>query len=87
MPGGARGKMGLMEMISRAEVINGLLRLFPPDSRYLEIGDNRGETFFAIGTRNKVAVNPTFCSRLTMPERKIPGARSTRAPAMLISQT
>jgi Methyltransferase domain len=61
-------------MISRAGVINGLLRLFPRDSRYLEIGVNRGETFFAVDSRNKVAVDPTFLFPVDDARKKHPGS-------------
>ncbi len=43
----------------RHEVINTLLRLFESPS-YLEVGVNRGETFFNVNASMKVAVDPKF---------------------------
>jgi Methyltransferase domain len=46
-------------MISRPDVLNGILRLFPI-SNYLEVGVNRGETFLQVNATRKVAVDPKF---------------------------
>jgi hypothetical protein len=51
-------------MVSRAEVINGLLALFKKPS-YLEVGVNKGETFLAIKADRKVAVDPKFLFSVT----------------------
>ena len=47
-------------MVSRAEVINKLGRLFANGLAYLEIGVDEGTTFFAVEARTKVAVDPRF---------------------------
>lgn len=46
-------------MVTRAEVIQGILSLFDKPN-YLEIGVSKGETFFAINAHHKVAVDPKF---------------------------
>lgn len=45
--------------MTRSDVVNQLLQLFN-EPRYLEIGVNRGETFFAIRAKEKIAVDPVF---------------------------
>lgn len=46
-------------MITRAEVVQGILSLFE-SPRYLEVGVNKGETFHKVSAHEKVAVDPKF---------------------------
>ncbi|MCB8878376.1 class I SAM-dependent methyltransferase [Acidisoma silvae] len=50
---------GDKSLISRPDVLNGILRLFR-QAHYLEVGVNRGETFLQINAERKVAVDPKF---------------------------
>jgi hypothetical protein len=52
-------KSGNEQLISRPDVLNGLLRLFT-HATYLEVGVNRGETFLQVKANRKVAVDPKF---------------------------
>lgn len=58
-------------MVSRAEVVNSVTRLFKA-TRYLEIGVASGETFFEVEAARKVAVDPRFC--FEVPDHESEGA-------------
>lgn len=61
-------------MVTRPEVVNGLLGLYETP-RYLEIGVNKGETFFAVQCADKIAVDPMFLFDLTAAKAREPQAK------------
>lgn len=57
-----------MQSISRSEAINRLLSLSIAPRTYLEIGVRRGETFHAVCSERKIAVDPKFIIKAREPE-------------------
>lgn len=69
-----RTSSGRPKYLSRADVLNNILMLFEAP-RYLEIGVNNGDTFFAVEAGFKVAVDPAFMFNIDDAKNKNPNAR------------